>query len=212
MTTASLVTFTDVAYTYPEQAFPALAIPNWQIAPGEFITLTGPSGSGKSTLLRCLNGLTPHFSGGAFGGVVMVDGQDTRYHTPRDLARRVQSVMGGRIKSSAELIARTEVHQAVQRGSLRAAQSMSIADSLTKEWVSGGDDRVRESHRDAHGQTVALDDDFDVGGATGPMPGNLGAAEEDINCRCTVRYRRDRRAVDSIKETQHDAVHAPATG
>ncbi|MEZ4562437.1 MAG: ATP-binding cassette domain-containing protein [Thermomicrobiales bacterium] len=87
MTTASLVTFTDVAYTYPEQAFPALAIPNWQIAPGEFITLTGPSGSGKSTLLRCLNGLTPHFSGGAFGGVVMVDGQDTRYHTPRDLAR-----------------------------------------------------------------------------------------------------------------------------
>ena len=77
---------------------------------------------------------------------------------------------------------------------------------------SGGDDRVRESHRDAHGQTVALDDDFDVGGATGPMPGNLGAAEEDINCRCTVRYRRDRRAVDSIKETQHDAVHAPATG
>lgn len=132
--------------------------------------------------------------------------------TPRDLARRVQSVMGGRIKSSAELIARTEVHQAVQRGSLRAAQSMSIADSLTKEWVSGGDDRVRESHRDAHGQTVALDDDFDVGGATGPMPGNLGAAEEDINCRCTVRYRRDRRAVDSIKETQHDAVHAPATG
>ncbi len=87
MTTSPLVTFTNVAYAYPEHAAPSLRVPEWQIAPGEFITLTGPSGSGKSTLLRCLNGLTPHFSGGEFGGVVLVDGQDTRYHTPRDLAR-----------------------------------------------------------------------------------------------------------------------------
>ncbi|MDQ2654002.1 MAG: ATP-binding cassette domain-containing protein [Chloroflexota bacterium] len=87
MTISPLVTFTGVAYAYPEQVTPSLRIPEWRIEPGEFITLTGPSGSGKSTLLRCLNGLTPHFSGGEFGGVVMVDGQDTRYHTPRDLAR-----------------------------------------------------------------------------------------------------------------------------
>ena len=87
MTTSPLVTFTDVAYAYPEQASPSLRILDWRIEPGEFITLTGPSGSGKSTLLRCLNGLTPHFSGGEFGGVVLVDGQDTRYHAPRDLAR-----------------------------------------------------------------------------------------------------------------------------
>jgi energy-coupling factor transporter ATP-binding protein EcfA2 len=87
MTTSPLVTFTDVAYAYPGQDVLALSVPEWQIEPGEFITLTGPSGSGKSTLLRCLNGLTPHFSGGEFGGVVMVDGQDTRFHPPRDLAR-----------------------------------------------------------------------------------------------------------------------------
>jgi energy-coupling factor transport system ATP-binding protein len=87
MTTSPLVTFTDVEYVYPEQRTPSLRIPEWHVSPGEFITLTGPSGSGKSTLLRCLNGLTPHFSGGEFGGVVMVDGQDTRFHTPRDLAR-----------------------------------------------------------------------------------------------------------------------------
>lgn len=87
MTTSPLVTFADVVYAYPEQRTPALCIPEWRIAPGEFVTLAGPSGSGKSTLLRCLNGLTPHFSGGAFGGEVMVDGQDTRSHAPRDLAR-----------------------------------------------------------------------------------------------------------------------------
>jgi energy-coupling factor transport system ATP-binding protein len=51
------------------------------------VTVTGPSGSGKSTLLRCLNGLTPHFSGGRFGGVVTVARQDTRQHSPRVLAR-----------------------------------------------------------------------------------------------------------------------------
>jgi energy-coupling factor transport system ATP-binding protein len=87
MTTSPLVSFTDVAYAYPDHGALALRIPEWYIQPGEFITLTGPSGSGKSTLLRCLNGLTPHFSGGEFAGVVMVAGQDTRYHTPRELAR-----------------------------------------------------------------------------------------------------------------------------
>jgi energy-coupling factor transport system ATP-binding protein len=60
---------------------------NWTVAPGEFVTVTGPSGSGKSTLLRCLNGLTPHFSGGTFDGVVTVAGHDTRHYSPRVLAR-----------------------------------------------------------------------------------------------------------------------------
>ena len=59
----------------------------WTVAPGEFVTVTGPSGSGKSTLLRCLNGLTPHFSGGTFDGIVTVAGHDTRHYSPRVLAR-----------------------------------------------------------------------------------------------------------------------------
>jgi energy-coupling factor transporter ATP-binding protein EcfA2 len=82
-----IVTFTDLTYRYPERETPALREVNWTVAPGEFVTVTGPSGSGKSTLLRCLNGLTPHFSGGTFDGVVTVAGHDTRRYRPRVLAR-----------------------------------------------------------------------------------------------------------------------------
>jgi energy-coupling factor transporter ATP-binding protein EcfA2 len=82
-----IATFSGLTYRYPERETPALRELNWTIAPGEFVTVTGPSGSGKSTLLRCLNGLTPHFSGGTFDGVVIVAGHDTRHYSPRVLAR-----------------------------------------------------------------------------------------------------------------------------
>jgi energy-coupling factor transporter ATP-binding protein EcfA2 len=84
---AALASFHGVTYWYPESESPALRDLDWEIAPGEFVTVTGPSGSGKSTLLRCLNGLTPHFSGGVFDGVVTVAGHDTRRYNPRALAR-----------------------------------------------------------------------------------------------------------------------------
>jgi energy-coupling factor transport system ATP-binding protein len=87
LVTEPVVTFSDLIYRYPERETPALRKLNWTVAPGEFVTVTGPSGSGKSTLLRCLNGLTPHFSGGTFDGVVIVAGHDTRHYSPRVLAR-----------------------------------------------------------------------------------------------------------------------------
>lgn len=83
------VVFDAVTYRYPEQTAHALRGVDWQVLDGAFVLVAGPSGSGKSTLLRCLNGLIPHFSGGRFGGSVVVDGHDTRRHGPRVLARRV---------------------------------------------------------------------------------------------------------------------------
>jgi energy-coupling factor transport system ATP-binding protein len=82
-----IATFSGLTYQYPEGDTPALRELTWAVAPGEFVTITGPSGSGKSTLLRCLNGLTPHFSGGTFDGMVTVVGHDTRHYSPRVLAR-----------------------------------------------------------------------------------------------------------------------------
>ncbi|MBA2598929.1 MAG: ABC transporter ATP-binding protein [Chloroflexia bacterium] len=84
---APVIEFSGLTYCYPERDVPALDRLDWLVAPGEFVTVTGPSGSGKSTLLRCLNGLTPHFSGGTFDGMVTVAGHDTRRYHPRVLAR-----------------------------------------------------------------------------------------------------------------------------
>lgn len=55
---------------------------------GEVMVVVGPSGAGKSTLLRLLNRLDE-----PSGGVVRLDGQDTREIEPRELRRRVGMVM-----------------------------------------------------------------------------------------------------------------------
>lgn len=81
--------FEGVRYRYPERTTPALSDLDWSVPEGAFVVLAGPSGSGKSTVLRCLNGLVPHFSGGSFGGRVLVGDVDTRLHGPRVLSRSV---------------------------------------------------------------------------------------------------------------------------
>ncbi len=86
---APAATFERVRFAYPGQTEAALDGVEWDLAAGTLTLLAGPSGSGKSTLLRCLNGLVPHFSGGRFGGRVLVAGHDTRTTPPRVLAAEV---------------------------------------------------------------------------------------------------------------------------
>lgn len=78
-----------LSFSYPKAARPVLRQVSLSIGEGEAVLLVGPSGGGKSTFLRCLNGLVPHFHGGAFSGRVLVGGLDTLTHQPRDLAREV---------------------------------------------------------------------------------------------------------------------------
>jgi energy-coupling factor transport system ATP-binding protein len=63
-----------------------------KVREGEFILVLGRSGCGKSTLCRALNGLIPHFYGGRISGHVVVDGKDTRDHSPTDFANIVGMV------------------------------------------------------------------------------------------------------------------------
>lgn len=62
---------------------------SFHIPAGEMVLVMGPSGAGKSTLLRCLNGLAPHFSGGALTGRVTVAGRDPVQATPQVMSRYV---------------------------------------------------------------------------------------------------------------------------
>jgi hypothetical protein len=60
-----------------------------------------------------------------------------------------------------------------------------------KTWVAIIDNVTRESHINADGQTVGLDDVFSVGDAILSEPGDdsLGAGSEEIcNCRCSCCY------------------------
>jgi HK97 family phage portal protein len=103
------------------------------------------------------------------------------------LKQRVEEIMGDRIRSSAETIARTEVVTASNGGKLLAYKQKGVV--TRKGWLAALDERTRDSHVAAHRkyqEGIDLDDDFEVGAGSGPAPGQIGLAEEDINCRCTV--------------------------
>tara|TARA_Y100000310_G_scaffold117707_1_gene116447 strand:+ start:1188 stop:3302 length:2115 start_codon:yes stop_codon:yes gene_type:complete len=83
------------------------------------------------------------------------------------------------------VIARTEVIGASNGGTLLAWKQSDVVDSKT--WLAALDERTRVTHTIMHGQTVMLGEDFESPeGATGPAPGQMGEAGEDINCRCTM--------------------------
>lgn len=84
-----MIRFEHLTYTYPGATTPALNDISLELPEGELILVIGPSGSGKSTLLRCINGLVPHFSGGALAGSVRVQGLDPVAATPKVLSRHV---------------------------------------------------------------------------------------------------------------------------
>lgn len=77
---------------------------------------------------------------------------------------------GGRLSS----IGREESYQ--------EANSMGI--ELSKTWLATLDDRTREYHIALDGQTVGIDENFEIGGFAAPQPRLFGEASMDIRCRC----------------------------
>lgn len=81
-------------------------------------------------------------------------------------------------------IARTESVGALNAGEYLSAVTAGVFRS--KEWLTQGDDRVRESHGALNGSAIPLEDRFANGCR---YPGDRdGGAGEVINCRCTVLY------------------------
>jgi len=100
------------------------------------------------------------------------------------LAKRVEDVMGERIRSTPTTIARTEVIGAYNGGTLAGWKQSGVV--TKKRWLAALDDRTRDTHVEAHDQVVGIDEDFSVGGFSGPCPGSMGDPGEDCNCRCTM--------------------------
>lgn len=102
-----------------------------------------------------------------------------------ELEARVEAVMGDRIASSVETIARTETGRAYSAGELEGYKQSGVVDK--KVWLATIDQGTRDAHLAMHGQIVDLEDDFTApGGAKAPVPLEFGIPEHDINCRCST--------------------------
>ena len=104
-----------------------------------------------------------------------------------DVAQNIKGRMEGNL-NNVDRIARTEGHRVREQGnfdSMLHAESKGVI--MRKRWVATLDNRTRDLHRDLDGQEVDTEEDFvSPSGASGPGPGLLGSAEDDIFCRCSM--------------------------
>lgn len=107
-----------------------------------------------------------------------------------DLAARIEAALDVAV-NRATTIARTEVVAASNAGSMAGARALGTEFAPpVKVWMASLDARTRDTHADADGQEVGLEETFTVGGDQLDYPGDpAGSPGEVINCRCTVVYR-----------------------
>jgi len=104
------------------------------------------------------------------------------------IMRRIADVLGtpGQLSGRAETIARTETLTAVSLGQAAAVENAKeVIPGLKKAWLTAGDDRVRDSHRELDGDVVDVDKNFD-NGLRHPRDITSTDPAEVINCRCTL--------------------------
>ncbi len=82
----------DVTFQYANGDSGALNEVSMTVQHGECVLLCGASGCGKTTVTRLLNGLIPHYYGGALSGEITVFGRQIRETAIEDLAGTVGSV------------------------------------------------------------------------------------------------------------------------
>lgn len=98
-----------------------------------------------------------------------------------ELVRRIEDTYGNINESRAATIARTEVHNATQYGTVEGYKQSGLT---TKIWVTVGDGSVRDSHASIDGEEKPIDAAFSNGLM---FPGDpRGDASETVNCRCTI--------------------------
>lgn len=112
--------------------------------------------------------------------------------SPWDLEKEIEKVVLDKWrfhgKFNAERIARTETLTASSYGSFIGARDTGL--EIQKIWLTNMDGRERETHAQANGQTVGMDEYFIVGGSQMLTTHAAGAPpEEVINCRCVTQYR-----------------------
>lgn len=103
------------------------------------------------------------------------------------IARELRKTAGPLSALRAHVIARTETHTAANFGAQAAAELTGL--DMKREWVSASDERTRDPHSSADGQTRGMNEAFEVNGEALMYPGDpSGSAGNIINCRCQVVF------------------------
>ncbi len=93
-------------------------------------------------------------------------------------------------KANAMRILRTEGTRVLNSGMLASIEEAKAAGAdIYEVWDATLDLTTRASHAAADGQRRDKNGNFSVGGASGPAPGQLSSAGENINCRCSISPR-----------------------
>ena len=107
--------------------------------------------------------------------------------TGRLVRKNIREVGGQLSIFRSRMISRTEGHAASQASQDGVARASELP--MTKTWAASGGERTRDTHNEANGQTVNMNDSFKVGDDLLKHPGDpRGSAEEVINCRCVAIY------------------------
>ena len=108
-----------------------------------------------------------------------------------DVPKLFKSLAGTGLKGRANLVARNETHDAMTHANYTSAQELDAGLSLDlkKVWISTEDQRTRQDHYEAGGQTVPINEAFDIGGFPMDRPHDpFAPAEQVVNCRCVLSY------------------------
>ena len=90
------------------------------------------------------------------------------------------------------VLAETETHRAINTGGLDGAEDYQRRNpdkTVMKTWLTMLDDRVRDTHDYLEGATIPLEARFfTYDGDSATQPGDFMLAENNVNCRCILRY------------------------
>ena len=109
----------------------------------------------------------------------------------KDFADRLREYYNNNDFESFNRVILTEYHRNYNQGSLDTATryQTETGEVIYKQWVTMMDERVRDTHDYLEGKRVPLDELFyTFDGDSALMPGGFYKPENNINCRCVLRF------------------------